>query len=57
MEKTEVTFFISLYFCFYLQELENISRIGKNLMIYITSKKVKNIKEANCKMYLFISTK
>ena len=56
VEKTEVIFCISLYFCFYLQELENISRIGKNFNDLYYFQKVKNIRAANCKMYLFIST-
>ena len=58
VEKTEVIFFISLCFCFYLQELENTPRIGKNFNNLYYFQKVKNIREANCKFripYDFIS--
>ena len=53
VEKTEVIFYISLYFWFYLQELEHIQRIGKSSNDLYYFQKVRNIRETNCKMYIF----
>ena len=42
-------------FCY--NEKKNIPRIGKNFNDLYYFQKAKNIREANCKMYLFISMK